>query len=49
MKNFKIKYYSKKHNFQLREKFFPTYEKAIKWGRKNLENFNMDMVHNLTF
>ena len=49
MKNKKIviSYYSKKHNFQLIEKFFNEYKEAIIWGKKNLENFNIDMVKNL--
>lgn len=42
-----IEYLNKDKNFQEDKKVFKgkdAYEQAVKWGRENLENFNMDMV-----
>jgi len=42
-----ISYLNKKNNFQQTDKEFKgedSYEKAVKWGKKNLPNFNSDMV-----
>lgn len=40
----KISYLDKKKNFAQVDKFFKSYEDAVKWGRANLENFNSDMI-----
>jgi hypothetical protein len=40
-----IDYLNKKKNFLQDRKFFKSYEEAIKWGCKNIENFNKDMIH----
>lgn len=34
-----------KKNFQQERKWFKTYEEAKKWGKKNLENFDLDMIN----
>jgi len=42
-----IRYLSKKHNFRQMDKTFDgvnAMQDAIKWGKTNLENFNLDMV-----
>ena len=42
-----IRYLSKKHNFRQMDKTFEganAMQDAIKWGKSNLENFNLDMV-----
>lgn len=42
-----IRYLSKKHNFRQIDKTFEganAMQDAIKWGKANLENFNLDMV-----
>ena len=39
-----ISFLNKDNGFKETKKYFDTYEKAVKWGRKNLENFNLDMV-----
>ena len=42
-----IEYLNKKKGFQKDKKVFNgvnAYEEAVKWGRKNLENFNLDMI-----
>ena len=42
-----IRYLSKKHNFRQMDKTFEgtnAMQDAIKWGKANLENFNLDMV-----
>lgn len=39
-----IDYLNKKKNFLKDRKFFKSYELAIKWGLKNIENFNRDMI-----
>jgi hypothetical protein len=39
-----IEFLNKKKGFSRDKKEFASYEDAIKWGRKNLENFNSDMV-----
>jgi hypothetical protein len=40
-----IDYLNKKKNFLKDRKFFKSYDDATKWGLKNLENFNRDMIH----
>ena len=40
-----ISYLDKNKGFRETKKHFGSYEEAVKWGRKNLENFNLDMVH----
>jgi hypothetical protein len=50
MNNFTITIYflNKKKNYQKDTKEFTgkdAMEKATKWGRKNLHNFNSDMLH----
>lgn len=42
-----IEFLNKDKNFQKDKKVFrgeDAYDQAVEWGRKNLENFNMDMV-----
>jgi hypothetical protein len=39
-----ISYLNKKNNFRETKKEFNSYEDAVKWGKKNLGNFNHDMV-----
>jgi len=42
-----IRYLSKKHNFRQIDKIFEgatAMQDAIKWGKANLENYNLDMV-----
>ncbi len=39
-----IDYLNKKKNFLKDRKFFNSYEDATKWGLKNIENFNRDMI-----
>ena len=39
-----IEFLNKKKGFKRDKKEFSSYEDAIAWGRKNLENFNSDMV-----
>ena len=44
---YKISYLDKKNNFRKTDKLFEgenAYEKAVKWGKSNLENFNYDMI-----
>ncbi len=40
-----IDFLNKKKNFKEERKGFKTYELAVKWGKKNLENFIHDMIH----
>ena len=40
-----IDYLNKKKNFQRDRKFFKSYDDATKWGLKNIENFNRDMIY----
>jgi hypothetical protein len=42
-----IDYLNKKKNFQRDRKFFKSYDDATKWGLKNIENFNRDMINYL--
>ena len=44
---FCIHYLNKKKNFQRDRKTFASYNDAKNWGVKNLENFNLDMIHYL--
>lgn len=39
-----IKYLSAKHNFKSKRQYFDDWGKAIEWGLKNIENFNVDML-----
>jgi hypothetical protein len=39
-----IEFLNKKKNFQIDRKYFNTDEEAMAWGRKNLGNFNIDML-----
>lgn len=39
-----IEFLNKRKNFQKDKRYFKTYEDAMNWGRKNLENFHPDMV-----
>ena len=43
-KDFYIEYLNKKKNFQPDREYFKSFEDAEKWGRKNLGNFNIDMI-----
>jgi len=40
-----IKYLNKDKGFKEDKKYFSSYDKALTWGRKNLGNFNSDMIH----
>jgi hypothetical protein len=43
-----IEYLNCEKNFQkdfVQFKGLHAYEEAVTWGKKNLENFNMDMIH----
>ncbi len=47
-----ISYLNKKKNFRRTDKEFKgedSYEKAVDWGKKNLENFHIDMVRKIFF
>lgn len=39
-----IEFLNKRKNYQKDKRYFKTYEDAMNWGRKNLENFHPDMV-----
>jgi hypothetical protein len=39
-----IEYLNKEKNFNKDEVQFEIYDEAVKWGRKNLENFLIDMI-----
>ena len=39
-----IEFLNKDKDFQKDTKYFTEYSEAIKWGRENLENFNIDMI-----
>jgi hypothetical protein len=39
-----IEFLNKNKNYQRDKKDFNSYEKAVAWGRKNLDNFNVDMI-----
>jgi len=41
---YKIAYLNKNKNHQRDEKIFDSYEQAEKWGEKNLDNFDQDMI-----
>lgn len=43
---FKIEYWEKKSQ-SIKIKQFKTYELAEKWGRKNLTNFNHDLIRSV--
>jgi hypothetical protein len=40
-----IKFLNKNKNFSIDIVEFETYELAIKWGKKNIENFNLDSIN----
>lgn len=40
-----IEFLNKDKNFTKDRKNFKSYDSAIKWGRKNFENFNLDMIY----
>jgi len=42
---FQINYRNKKKNFKPDSKKFKSYEAAKKWGKKNIDNFNEDMIN----
>jgi hypothetical protein len=42
--HYKITYLSKAHKFQPKDEFFKTWDEAATWGKKNLPNFNPDMI-----
>ncbi len=42
--NYYIEYLDASRNYRQTKKEFKTSEAAEKWGRKNLPNFNMDMI-----
>ena len=42
-----IEFLNKKKGFSRDKKEFTSYEEAVKWGRKNLGNFNSDMIGEL--
>lgn len=39
-----INYLNKENNFKETTKTFTDYNKAVKWGKTNLDNFNLDMI-----
>lgn len=39
-----IKYLNKDKGHTIDTMFFNSYEEAIDWGRKNLDNFNSDFI-----
>jgi hypothetical protein len=39
-----IHYLNKEKNYTVSIKTFNCYTKALKWGGKNIENFNTDMI-----
>ena len=40
-----IEFLNKDKNFQPDRIEFDSYEDAVTWGRENIENFNLDMIH----
>ena len=42
--NYYIEFLNKDKNFTKDTKNFADYSLALKWGRKNLENFSPDMI-----
>ncbi len=44
MKKHYIDYLNKDKNFTTDRKYFSNYTQAIKWGKSNLDNFNIDMI-----
>ena len=44
MKLWKIEYLNKNRNFQKVTVYFETLEDAKEYGKKNLENFHIDMI-----
>ncbi len=44
MKEWKIEWLNAANNFKRETRYFETEEEATKWGKKNLENFNEDMI-----
>jgi hypothetical protein len=45
-KPYKIEYLNAKKDFTKSTKTFLTWEVAVEWGRKNLENFNINQIRN---
>jgi len=43
-KNIYIDFLNWEKNFKLDRVYFTTYEAAVKWGKKNFEKFNPDMI-----
>lgn len=39
-----IDFLNKDNNFMPERKIFSSYEIAVEWGKKNLENYNQDMI-----
>lgn len=39
-----IDFLNKDNNFRPERKTFSSYEIAVEWGKKNLENYNQDMI-----
>lgn len=46
--SFYIEFLNKDKKFQKDKKHFDTEAEATKWGKKNLPNFNIDMIHRVT-
>jgi len=40
-----IDYLNKDKGFKQDREYFDTWEQAMDWGKANLENFNIDMIH----
>ena len=47
MKKYKITYLKKSEGFKRTDQLFSTFEQAIEWGKKNLDNFNTDMIQHI--
>lgn len=39
-----IEFLSKKHNYKTKRQYFDDWGRAIEWGLKNLDNFNVNMI-----
>jgi hypothetical protein len=39
-----IEFLNKQKNYQVDKKYFKTYESALHWGRRSLNNFHSDMI-----
>ena len=48
MNEYYIDYLCAKADYKKKRVEFKTYKQAVEWGKKNLENFHIDMVKELS-